>query len=833
MNKMFEIDDSELLETETQTPIKTKFLVVNGDVKLQDITDANNILTNDYATNLVIILYNGEMTKKAIEALSNKKLGRDDKYQVLAIHLHHAIAKKLLFGIKAHKKYSKYVENDLFQGVCREKVEEINLKNKINDWFVHQEKRGLLINQIRLKKSPNAKVFADGLKLYLNYSGSHTPEEIYRLNVDGIFKFKKYGAKGFIASDYEDAPSQIIKASSDLEINGFLKKDDDKYEVITNPVETQITEFVKNKEKVSLNDLKSYFIIRDRNERAFQDVFINILKYKGIINEIKEKNLFYELTDRTIALDKLKELYGAYQDNIKQDKFREFGHFYVRKKKSSNLILIDEFDEFINELYNEAVSTNDILKINICSKVLTHYDENIKTAILAAEENSLNITDSVDDIKLDLDKSLERLSNKGHTWKLSFDNEDIAEYKGLLSDLNEYKELYDKEFLKDDLEKEIKNIESKLKIKYPEDYIEKEMEIFGFRKDNTIKPYFNIKFYLLNEKKNKIVKKSSEIKNKIERIETKFDEISQRQNELDKRLEDIRDKISNQNKLSYFMYKLLENAQYTSKLPVKHFSGDLTSLIQSSETSIRAIGDNISLVIKYTDYIEQLTKVEVEFLENLADVKSKYSIFKEVCDINIFEKMLDRLNNKIKDLKASYEDIDLEELNTNLTKRKGLLDDLKEWSRDLKLKSEAIDANWEDFQDQNKEFIDNIQTTLSILESKGDIDEDDLSEIQNFIHKLKNDTKIDLLDADFTASEMESKKEKLNKLASELFEKHLKGNLKELVIALESMKSEWIDYNDIKTYASQELDMDEGCLQEALEKLIEKGYLHRGFSLTF
>ena len=646
-SKIFEIERNnsqiQLIDKETNTNINTYFLVVNGDVKVQDINDANEILNKDYRINLVVILYNGEFTQKASEALSIKSLGENDRYQIMDIQLHHSIAKKLLFGFKSVMEYKDKIDTDLFEGVCKEKIEEMNLKSKINDWLIYQVGRGLLINQIQLKQSRNPQVFADGLKLYLNYDGSHSPEEIHKLNIEGILKFKKYGTrKGFISSDFEDGPSEIIKVSSDLKANGFLNENDDKtFSIETHPVETRIWEIIKNKEKVSLKDLRSYFIIRDRNDKAFQDVFINILKYKGMIKQSgKNDNPFFEINHTKEALLDLKENYDNYKNDLKAENFKLLNHYYVRKLYSSNLILIDEFDMFLTTTYNEAVLSKDLLKINICSKILNQFNENFKIAINSASNAAPKIINDIDNIKSNLDKSFDNIVKKSVLWlNTNFDKNQIVEYKGLLEDFNDINDLFNIQFSKEELESEIKKIESKFKSENPDDYKEKLLEVFGFRKENTTEPYFNIKIYLLNQKKAKIIEKSSKIQDKLNKIEDKFDEINDRQIELNERLEKIKTNVSKNNKLSLYMYKQLESANISSKGSVKLVTDyiDLTSLKESSENSIKIIGDRILLVMEYTDLIEKINDAEVRFLKNLNITKDNYLMYKRICDTKNFE----------------------------------------------------------------------------------------------------------------------------------------------------------------------------------------------------
>ncbi|AXV39089.1 hypothetical protein [Methanobacterium sp. BAmetb5] len=838
-SKIFEINEQinsriQLIVPETNTKINTKILLVNGDVEPNHINEASAILSKDLATNLVLILHNGEFTEQAYDELYDQKLGQNDKYQVMGIQLHHSLAKKLLFGLKALQKFEKYIDKDLFEGVCQEKIEELNLKSKINTWIDYQIKKGLVINQIKLKNARDPKTFADGLKLYLNYDGSHTPDEIHSLNMDGVLLFKRYGSKGFIASDFEDGSGEITKVSLDLANNGFLIESGDKYTVTTNPVEDRIFEFIKNAGgKLSLNDLKSYFIIRDRNERAFQDVFINIMDYKGIIRS-RPKNDIIEINSIDSAFEDLNKLYSEYKNNVNDDEFRRFGHYYIKKQRASKLIVFDEFDEFITSTFKEAESSNDLLKINICTKILKHFNNNFLIAIQEASKAAPTLMKEINEIKSELDESIDDVINRSVMWlKYNFKRNDIVEYKGLLEDFDDLNNLYLENYSKEDLLNKIDDIEMKFKRQYPDEYAKKMLEIFGFNKDNSTPPYFNIKIYLLKEKMEKISEKASEIKDSLDKLCTKFEEIETRQNELEERLEKTKKTVNEKNKLAFYMFKQLEEANINHKPDVKTSSEiiDLSSLLKSSEDSIKKIGDRISLVITFTNLIENINDAEKDFLKTLHQKKEDYIIYEKIGDTKNFQDDIKFFKDKINQLEVNYEEIDMNELRKDVKKRKTLVKDLNSWTHTLDIASDAISSEWEDYQKNNREYVYKIQTQLDILKSD-EFSEDQEALIKYGVKKLIQYSKVDMLNSEFTASKLDSMRENLNNDVMEIITKILPPNVRDLLLNLKSIHSEWITFEEIESIAKEKLGMDQKSLDESVNILIDKGYIKRGLSLT-
>lgn len=841
-SKIFEINDQinsriQLIVPETNTKINTQILLVNGDVKRSHINDASEILTDDLATNLVLILHNGEFTEQAYDELDVHKLGQNDNYQVMGIQLHHSLAKKLLFGYKAKKKFDDLIDMDLFEGVCKEKIEELNLKAKINSWIDHQIEKGLVINQIKLKNARDLKTFSDGLKLYLNYNGSFSPEEIHNVNMNGILLFKRYGGRGFIASDFEDGPSEITKVSSDLSENGFLIENEGKYSVTTNSVENRIYEFIENSGgKLSLRDLKSYFIIRDRNERAFQDVFINILDYKGIIKQTGPKNdSTIEINNLEWAMENLRNIYSEYKNNVGDEEFRRFGHYYIKKQRASKLIVFEEFDDFITKTYNEAESAHDLLKINICTKILNHFNNNFLLAIQEASEAAPKLMSDINLRKTDLDESIDNVINKSVILlKYNFKRNDIVEYQGLLNDFEDLNNLYLKKFSKDELVTEINNIETKFKRKYPEENIKKLLEIFGFNKENDTIPYFNIKIYLMNEKIKKISDKASEIKHTLDKLGTKFEEIEKRQSELKNRIEKTKKSVNENNKTAFYMYKQLEEANIKQEQTLKTPSSnlDLSSLLKSSEDSLNKIGDRIQLVMKYTSHIENINDAEIEFLNTLKQQKADYLTYQRIGDTKNFSKDLKILEEKIQEYESAYNEIDMDELRNDIKKRQGLAREFNSWITSLHIASDAISSEWEDYQKKNRENVNKIQKTFDIFKSKGKLTQDQEALINYGIKKLIQYSKVDMVNSEYTASKLDSMREKLNYDAIKIFTTFLKESDQILLLNLESIQSKWITMAEIQNIAKDKLGMDEKTLQESLDTLIDEGFLKQGLSLT-
>ena len=833
----------ELEDSQTNTKIKT-LISVNGDVKVKDIEEISEIINEDYSIHSAIILYNGIFTESAQKIINIKGLGIDDKNSIIDLEINTSVAKKLIFGFKSNNenKYKKFVDKEIYSEVCKKILEDLNFKNKINNWLKIQENKGMVINQIQLRESPSSRVFADGLKLYLNYDGSYTPEDIQKKNEEGLLKFKKYGGRGgLITSDFEDSSRQISLVSFDLYKNGFLEKEDEEYKVKVNPIEIRLLEIIKNKKIVSLKDLQKYFIIRDKNEKNLEIIYLNILTYKGLINRKGKKfAYFYEIVNKEDAFDNLKKEYEEYKKNIDTENFILFGHYYEQKQKADKLIILGDFDHFITKTFKEVESSldqeNALLKINICKKLLLQFTNEFKEAIEQASVNASSLINDVNSEKLSLDKSFENIAEKSEKWlKISFNKENISEYSGLNSDYEDIISIYKKIYGKDELLRETKKIENNFKTKFGKDkYRDQLIDVFGFKKNNTAKPFFNIKFYLIEEKKGLLDDKIRKIQKKIESIDIKFDEINDRQDELKERLDRIKKTISKNNKLAYYMYKELEKADIISNNPVKPLEDnlELSALLKSTENSIKEIGDRIGLVIKLTEFIDTIGKTEETFLEILKNTKGSSIKYNNLCDLDCFKNDLKRLDDEIKKYETIYEDTDLEEFKDDKNKRKNIVKDLEMYSKNLNLSKDSLELEWDTFQNENERDASKLNKIIRIIVKKEEIkDKEEIKEIKDSISNLQDLTKIKLEDTNKPASYFENLKENLNTESYKIINKYLANDERKLLLTLESIKSGWLDYDEIKSI-TKELGMEKNSFDEAIQGLVEKGYLQRGFLLT-
>lgn len=810
----------ELENPKDETQIKTMFYVVNGDVKGIDIDYISEILNNDLSINLTILLYNGDFTYRAREKIQNKELDEKNKYLILKTFLHPTLTKKIISCHKSLKEYTEFIDEERLELECRDIINrELFLDSKIDKWLNEQVKKGLVIDQIETT-ARSLSEFADGLKLYINYmEKAYKPEEIFSKNIEGILKFRKYGTKtGFISSDFEDSPKKVEEISLDLQKNGFLDKNPDgTYKVKQHPVERRIFEIMKKEKKVSPSELRDYFIIKQKTGKIFEDVFLNILEYKG---KIKRKGKSYILIDKEEAYNSLKVKLKKYNKTIEKETLKTFDHFYVTKKREDKLIMLDEVNEFIKTLWEkiEALKASleeDLLlqKISLCNKLLEQIEKEILPAIKKASKRGRDIIEEIERKKNDLERDFDYIVNNSTRWlNIKFKKENITEYKNLMRNYEKIVEIYKKNCSKEDLNK----------IRDSKNFNKDE---FYFNKKVDHAHYFNIKLFELKKLKEQFNDNVNSVRKLIERNRRAFNNINDRWGEYRRHITTL--DIPQSYKISYYIYKKIKmdemdssETSYTTNRDVK-----LSWIEKQLKEKEKAINDKLTTLLEQINDLKNLAKKEEKFLLCVEKSKDFVEKIDHILDIKNLKAMVNSFKEKVSRLEKEYEKLNPIEIAENKTENPN--DFIERWIETLKFDKNDIYREWERFvQSTFLEFINRIKKICNLLKQKGI----NTVVVEKRVEKLSNSVKTPLDKLKYSASSLKSEKDMISEELKKLIDPFLTTNEFRVLGILESVKgkSKWVDYDKIKQKALKE--MNEDALQEALESLLSKGYLKKGFS---
>lgn len=799
-------------DLEVDIRLLTKF--VQGDIKETHIKEISETLKNDFSVHGCLLVYNGEFTQRARERLELEGLGKKGTSQLIDIHLHQTLTKRLLC---AYESRNKSVDKSLLNIEFKSIFDDLKLQENIREWLKIQKKKGLVVDQVATE---NLSKFADTLKLYLNYINEPlSANEVLEKNLNGILKFKLYGTKkGFIKSDLEDSPEDVKKISIELREHGFLEELDGKYKVIEHPVERRIYEIIKKEGKIKENDLNLYFILKSKSKNIFSDLFLNILEYK---NKIKRNRDEIEITNIEAEYKEiLKQLDRFNKDLERKELYKLFGHIFITKKRGHKLIMLDEFTSFVNENsdfikeyyghpdYKEAVST----KIFICKKLLTEIfscgkkQRCLKTFFEGAARKSKESFHEIKKIKNDFERSLETISKDcENILKLKIDGgvKSIKEYTNMLNDFEGIKKLYDSPCTKEELENAISNLD--------------DFDHFKFDKSPSTAYYYNLKFY-------KIKQKELEFNSRRQGSFLKdldIDELKKRRNKVASKLKSIQ--IDPRLKLTTEFFEEIKSISINvTEKKISPIS--LKELRDQIKERIKELKDKLEKVDRLLNYLNDLMNKEKMLLNTIGHTQGILDISDKIFDDGKLEKTkLNKYKDKFNSVKESYENLRFQDLRDYQREHGNWLELLDNLNHDLNYDiNKPIKEIWRNYRKQQLEFIKDYENVLELVK----ISDDSRAALDALIKEFGSKLKKDITEQEVSASQIDDLKLKIKRE----FEYQMKDDLStdelSLLKTINSLSEAGIiDYEKLKKRALKE-NID---FKKAQEGLIKKGYVKLGF----
>lgn len=810
----------ELKDDDLDAKINTMFYSVNGDVKSEDIEYVSKKLNDDLSIHQAIILYSGEFTANAKEMVSNKELDEDGKYSILGIHIHPTLSKRLVCAYKSLKLEEKIVDNNRRQLECKDIIiRELEFREKIKNWLNKQSSKGLVINQISTS-AKSLREFADSLKLYINYMDEAiSPEDVLNRNLEGVLKFRKYGKKsGLITSDFEDSANKVKDLSIELNENGFLSKNNNSlYMVQEHPIENRIFQIIEKERKITVEELQKYFIVREKNKKVFDDVFLNILEYKG---KIQRKGKAYIPIDQEEAYESLKIEYSKYRKLVDRDAYKSFGHFYISKKRGDKLIIFNEFDDYLKNAYKNVESQryspdNSVLLRNmfICGKLIEQFEDDFRGAIEGASKQADKLHEDLKIKKLAVEKDFNYIVENAKKWlklNLSEGKGSIHEYIVFIKDYNQFLEIYNKEYPKDELEILINR---------------SQFDANEFRFDKSLKNahYFNMKLYLLENIKNSIFEQLGIIERLINRNKTQFDNINSMQQEIKTQLSTIN--VDPKYKISYYAYEgvIAADLENSEGKEINEMNLKLSDIEKTSKNKVEEIRDLLKAALSLVNFIEDSLKKERSLVKSIELSKRDLKKLEETFDVEELKEKADTYKKKVLRIESEYKDTNPEELEDSDENPTFFVE---RWNEILKISKMEISQEWKNYTENNEEFIKNTKNVLDLIKKQPEF-----NELNDLIKNFEEINKKSLEETEYSASQLNEFRNEINKKLEKSIEVLFDPNEFILYNIIKSSKgrSKWVEYDKIKELALE--NMDENSLEKACNGLMDKNYLQRGFCL--
>lgn len=822
----------ELIEKQSKSNIKTLLYSIKGDVKSEDVNLVSSILSDDISINLAILLTGGDFSKKASELLDNNS-------KILGIHVHPNISKTLICTSIAPEKYEGKIDDILLKSVYKKIIQkDFLLDEKIDDWLNIQLENGLVIEQIETS-AKTVKNLADCLKLYINYKDTpYASKEILEKNKEEILRFKKYRTQmtGLIGSDFEG--KIVEELSVDLYTNGFLSKKNSKYSVKKHPVETRLEKLFDTKRKINIDDLNNSFIIREGNKKVLEDLFLDLLVYKGKIELGKKKNREpknYVLVNRDQKITTLKKEYKKFKEFANKENYMAVGHVFFSKDRGSNIIFLEDLYNFINGLFdsieNLEYSYEDEelgKKIYLADKLIEYFNKKYKTDIKAAFDAETDYKELIESKMSILEKEFLYITENSYKMldiQFKDGNESIQEYRILKKYFDEFIQFHNEQIDKI----EIENLRDNLTTE----------ELREFRFD--VKPsinahFFNLRLFKLEKLKNKFESSANSLEKQLLRNKQSFTTINNDITNLKKQFDMIN--VDKKYRISYGLYNDISLSGISENGTVELVGAiKLSELEDRTESKIGKIRTDLKDIIINIKSVEDTLEEEIKLLKSIEDYKQDIDIIKDIFDLdgleeyaNIYQEYLLRIENDY--IKSDHLELKKRDKNTSFF--------VEKWRTSLESKyNKVILEVWKHFiyeiQNNASKMEKSIKTVRQIQINAGnefkEEDKEKIKDILDNLKKIKTIIKNPLLKQqpashtkDMMAENQNSWRDILDKYLDK-YEQKLLDIIEEL-----SSNSKWIDFEDICEKALEQ-NIDEKTLRKACEELVSKKYIQKGFSI--
>lgn len=325
-----------------------------GDLEPESVRRIEEGLREVSDAHLAIVIHVGEVTERGREEIRIREM----EERLLLIPLHTSLAKRLLITYQANTEHPQSIDERLFRdSVTRLFKLEIELSRRIKEWLEQGWKAGIVLKDLYKATARSDRELADALKFYINRLGEpDTPENIFRAN-ERLMDFVPFGSRVGFIPDIESA-AQLTKYTEDLAKNGFVLWNPDRtvHVTYTSP-ERRLLRILERFGTVAKANIAKYFINCAQARNILEDVYLNILKHKGVVEESRG---FLSLVRREKALEEVQNVRAKYQELLKsckqQEEWPAFAHIFVTKQRDSRFIAISELEAYLDELYDAILS---------------------------------------------------------------------------------------------------------------------------------------------------------------------------------------------------------------------------------------------------------------------------------------------------------------------------------------------------------------------------------------------------------------------------------------------------------------------------------------------
>lgn len=458
------------------------------------MNDAENLreLVKRERPDLVLLFHVGEIEEKAL-----RELGATPN--ILSIHIRPIRAQQLI-ALSLARKDRVEINESILAGRLQETLYEIDFGQKFNKWLERCRKEGLLVEDLKRPSGRSERTLAQAMTYYVqSIEDKSTLQKVFEQSKK-LQDFTLYGRgkkPSFAPLDVETAES-LNEYQKELCRNGFLQGDENEIQIIATPIEMRIHNYLKDG-KLSIEEMERRFLNFAQNERLLEQVYFPILEAKGSIQVTKDDLI---QVNRERREKRIRQKMKNYLERIKNkgQEWRTYAHICISKEREDRIIMLNEFDEYLRELFDQLDSPQVKYNEELCLRalhlldvLLAYSDETLQLMITEAWMRGRGIVKNVksqeDEAQGALNSILQFYNNFSEK---KYEETDIEEYVKLKTAFDKVLETGKAEYDRSEIESDMELISS---IFEPRRRFEGVPRYFYFKRDSEKASYFNYKVH--------------------------------------------------------------------------------------------------------------------------------------------------------------------------------------------------------------------------------------------------------------------------------------------------------------------------------------------------
>jgi len=806
-----------------------------GDLGPEAVRRIEEGLRETEGAHLAITVHIGEVTEQGREEIR----AREMEDRLLLIPLHTSLAKRLLITYQAKTSHPQSIDDKLFvDSVTRLFKSEIELSRRVKEWLERGVQAGIVLKDLYKAIARSERDLADSLKFYINWLGEPgTPESIFQAN-GRLMGFVPFGSRAGFIPDIESA-AQLGKYTEDLAKNGFVRWDrDGTVHVISTPPEERLLYILERAETVAKSDMGGYFINCAQARNILEDVYLNILKHKGLIEESKG---LLALVRREKALQEIKRVRTTYQELLmarkQQEEWPAFAHVFVTKQRDSRFIAIPDLEAYLDDLY-EAIyraAQQDrkevVLQRAALLKTLAEHLQNVlmpkvDSAISEARRFRENVLSQIDSLLEDIEDIVNQY-NKWLKQNAALDN--VKEARELKEGKDRLWEICRTPITASDLSEE-----------------EKRDDTFAHQGWSRPDQHFNIALRRLRKSAESLQHQVSQYKRTLEEIHKALRELEDVGRETRSRLLTIHVmeeyKLSKviRTRLKAFLGNISTTDSAFTPQPIGGIAPalSLSKMLEDLRERHRPLNDRYRKAERAINALEELLETESDFHDAAKHCLDAYQALADKADVEPFQTRLQGLADSREEILGNYEqqaseldEFEDEEITDSVTISK-VREETERLVARLQELTGALEQVWNEYVKECEHFLESIDRMIQLVKRRDPSLRTDSIEVRCkvLLSSLKGKQW-----PEKPMSHYETMKAEIHKETMRLLEKTLNETEGSILVAVvdrrEQSQNGWFSLSQIAREIAEEMALSNAEVENLLRSLVRKGYLTEGIAI--